>query len=78
MELLFPIDDEDIFNNIKNLLNLYLKDNVKASVLNKNGTYKKVEIRGRKEINTQQDFYLDAVNAVQAITNDKDRIKDLI
>jgi len=55
VELLFPIEDASIKDNIiHNILELYLKDNVKARIMNKDGKYTYVRPEEKsKRINSQ-------------------------
>lgn len=57
VELLFPIEDHNNIKKIKEILKVYLKDSVKARILNKNGVYTRVDKRGKEIINSQETFY---------------------
>lgn len=43
VEVLFPVEDTDLINELKNVLKIILKDNQKARVLNSDGTYTKLK-----------------------------------
>lgn len=54
IELLFPIEDANNKKILKEILNIYLKDVVKARILNMDGTYKNINKKGKKHINSQE------------------------
>jgi polyphosphate kinase len=53
VEILFPIEDKDIKQDIENILEIYLKDNVKTRVLANDGTYFRKPV-GEEVINAQE------------------------
>ena len=53
VELLFPIQDEDLKKRVKSILDIYLNDNVKARELKSDGRYLRVNRRGKKPIHSQ-------------------------
>jgi polyphosphate kinase len=59
IELLFPIDNPEILERIKNILHIMLKDNRKAYMMKSDGTYRRVYRRG-KIVNSQQKLYQEA------------------
>ncbi|TCL33261.1 polyphosphate kinase [Anaerospora hongkongensis] len=61
VELMVPIQDNDHKDRIKEILELILKDNLKAHVMKKDGSYRKVEKRS-KAINSQEKLYEQAVS----------------
>jgi polyphosphate kinase len=54
IELLFPIEDTNNKKILKDILEVYLKDVVKARILNMDGTYKNINKKGKKNINSQE------------------------
>lgn len=56
VELLFPIEDEKIRHEIKEILDISLRDTVKARILNRDGSYSKIDKRGKEIINSQEYF----------------------
>jgi len=55
VEILFPIEDPDNRNKIKELMELYLKDNMKAKILLSDGSYiRPAKIRGQARISVQK------------------------
>ncbi|MBZ9685434.1 RNA degradosome polyphosphate kinase [Clostridium estertheticum] len=57
VELLFPIEDHESRNKIKEILDISLLDTEKARILNKDGIYIRVDRRGKELINSQEAFY---------------------
>ena len=58
IEVLTPILDEDIFNELKHILSLQLNDNQKARILDVNNTNKKVDMAdGDAPIRSQYAIY---------------------
>ncbi len=56
VELLFPIEDESNRCSVKEMLDIYLRDTVKARVLNRDGRYSRIDKRGKEIINSQEYF----------------------
>ncbi len=56
VEITFPIEDEELKRQVIELLNLQLKDTVKAHVLKPDGSYAKLRGRGKAVFNSQNHF----------------------
>lgn len=54
VEVMFPVEDPEARQNVKNILELYLRDTVKARVLNRDGSYTRVDKRGKESFNSQE------------------------
>ncbi len=54
VELLFPIEDPDCRARVKEVLDVELADTVRASFLSADGTYHKLDLRGKEKIDSQQ------------------------
>lgn len=52
VEIMFPVEDEEIREEIKHVLDLQLEDTLRASIQD-NGIYSKVDLRGRNKIDSQ-------------------------
>jgi len=61
VEILFPIENEKLKKEIIKILQYQLEDNVKAHILQKDGTYEKVDRRGKQKFNSQEYFCREAV-----------------
>ncbi len=60
VEILFPVEDEEIQKSVCHILDVELADNVKAHILNREGEYEKVDKRGKVLINSQDQFCKEA------------------
>ncbi len=61
VEILFPVDREELKEELLHILKSQLRDTVKASLLTAQGTYEKVDKRGKKLFNSQEAFCEEAV-----------------
>ena len=64
VEIVFPVEDEKIKKELEHVLDLEFKDNVKAHLLQPDGTYIKPDKRGKVQINSQMEFCLEATEKV--------------
>ncbi|MDO4649320.1 MAG: RNA degradosome polyphosphate kinase [Eubacteriales bacterium] len=60
VEIVFPVEDPDIKEELKHILDLEFKDNVKAHLLQPDGTYAKQDKRGKVLVNSQMEFCKEA------------------
>ena len=56
VEILFPVEEKNLGSRIKEVLQAYLKDTVKARLLLADGTYVRVDRRGKTLFNVQEYF----------------------
>ncbi|MCR4739346.1 MAG: RNA degradosome polyphosphate kinase [Lachnospiraceae bacterium] len=56
VELLFPIDDEELKKQVIHILNVMLSDNMKAQFMHSDGTYQKLDRRGKEPVSCQAVF----------------------
>ncbi len=75
VEILFPILDEDLREKTMTILQTLLDDTVKAHVLCADGTYQKIDRRGKPSIDAQETFCRMAMDAVKAATESTDPVK---
>ncbi len=54
------MEDEKIRKELEHVLDLEFKDNVKAHILQSDGTYVKPDKRGKAQINSQMEFCIEA------------------
>ena len=54
VEIVFPVEDEQIKKEVMHILDIQMKDNVKASILQADGTYTKPDKRGKMLVNSQE------------------------
>ena len=77
VEIVFPIDDDAIKRKLDHYLDTQLADNVKASIMQPDGTYIKPSIRGKKKICSQKQFVIEAEEAARAVEKSrKQAVKD--
>lgn len=57
VELFFPVEDSEHIAEIKRILDITFKDNQKAYLMKKDGTYWKADKRGKERINSQEALY---------------------
>ncbi len=69
VEILFPVEDETLMEQVKHILGLQLADNVKAHVLLPDGTYARIDKRGKTRVDSQEQFCEEAVMANEKRTD---------
>ena len=69
VELVFPIEDEDLKQRAFDILELMFSDNTNARIQGSDTIYSNIDKRGKKNINSQQTFYKLAQQSL------KDKIK---
>ena len=63
VEILFPVEDEDLKERVKEILSIQLADTMKAHLLKEDGTYEKVDRRGKEKLEAQMYFCEQAIKA---------------
>ena len=66
VEIVFPVEDEKIKEELLHILDLEFRDNVKAHILQPDGSYEKQDKRGKTLINSQMEFCREAVERSKA------------
>jgi polyphosphate kinase len=66
VEIMFPVEDERLKEEIQEVLKIQLQDNVKAHILQPDGTYEKPDKRGKVLMNSQEQFCQQAIQNVKA------------
>lgn len=69
VELLFPIFQADIKQQILHIYDLMWRDNLKSRVLQPNGKYERVDRRGLAPLNVQEQLLAEAQAQRQAALN---------
>ncbi len=69
VEILFPVEKPALQEKLQHILDCQLKDTVKASVLQPDGSYEKVDKRGKEIFNAQLAFCEEAKAAAKAETD---------
>ena len=69
VEILFPVEDADLKEQVRHILQIQLEDTVKAHILQSDGTYEKVDKRGKVLLCAQNYFCEEAEAAARRETN---------
>jgi polyphosphate kinase len=64
VEIMFPVEDEKIKCSVMHILELELEDNTKATIMNADGLYEKIDKRGKTRVNSQELFCKEAIASV--------------
>ena len=64
VEIVFPVLEDDLKEKALHILKVELEDTVKARVMDTDGTYAKLDKRGKAVVNSQEVFCMEARNAV--------------
>ena len=66
VEILFPVEDDRLKDDVKNILDIQLSDTKKAHFMGPDGKYSKSDMRGKKAIGAQETFEKMALEAGKA------------
>ena len=72
VEIVFPVEDERIKKEILYVLDLEFRDNVKAHILQPDGTYEKIDKRGKVLVTAQKQFCEEAIAMAEAAVQQDD------
>lgn len=61
VEILFPVEKPGLKEELFHILDCQLRDNLKAHVMQKDGSYEKVNRRGKEPFNSQDNFCKEAI-----------------
>ncbi len=64
VEIVFPVLDQELKKKVLHILDLEFEDNVKAHILQPDGTYEKIDKRGKMLVNSQEIFCREAEELV--------------
>ena len=65
VEIMFPVEDPQLKEQVIHILKVQLEDNVKAHVLQPDGTYEKIDKRGKVLVTAQEQYCEEAVRAAK-------------
>ena len=65
VEIVFPVEDDTIKLRVKHILDVLLRDNVKAYVMNADGSYAHMSRRGKTAVGAQKTFCQEAIKAAK-------------
>lgn len=69
VEIMFPVENEQLMDEIRHVLAVQLEDNTKAHILQPDSQYEKIDKRGKKLVNSQKQFCEEAKKAVPKKVN---------
>ncbi len=72
VEIVFPVEDEKIKKEVMHILEIQMEDNVKAHILQPDGSYEKVDKRGKTLICSQDYFCEEATRKAQVVLEPAD------
>ena len=62
VEIMFPVEDPRLKEKVMHILEVQLRDTVKAHLLQPDGSYEKVDRRGKETFNSQEAFCMEAID----------------
>ena len=75
IETMFPIEDSDLKERVKEILDANLEDSIKARVQLPDGKYERIDRRGKKSFNSQHHFYNMAKESyLDAVEKEKSKV----
>ena len=72
VEIVFPVESERVRDQVMHILEVQLADNVKAHILQPDGSYEKPDRRGKLQVNSQNQFCEEAVRNAQLVRKKTD------
>ena len=72
VEIVFPVESERVREQVMHILEVQLADNVKAHILQPDGSYEKPDRRGKLQVNSQNQFCEEAVRNAQLVRKKTD------
>ncbi|MEG0368923.1 MAG: RNA degradosome polyphosphate kinase, partial [Hungatella sp.] len=78
VEIMFPVQDLALKQRVIHILQVQLEDNVKAHILQPDGSYEKIDKRGKVLVNAQEVFCEEAILAVQEELDKQDPVSKRI
>lgn len=75
VEIVFPVEDEKIKKEIIHVLDVEFQDNMKAHILQKDGSYEKMDKRGKTLVSSQMVFCQEAQERADALLSHQTRTR---
>lgn len=73
VEIMFPVEDESLREEVKHVLDIQLNDNMRAHI-QQDGVYTKTDLRGRKKLDCQEYFMDEAIKRSRVKKEEKSKI----
>ena len=74
VEIVFPVEDERLKEAVYHILEVELEDNVKAHILQPDGSYEKQDKRGKVLVNSQEQFCQEAIHMAKDARKQEDSV----
>lgn len=65
VEITFPVEDDDLKRRVIGILEVQLADTLKAHIMQPDGSYEKIDLRGREKLEAQDYFCKQAMNRIK-------------
>lgn len=78
VEIMFPVEEESLKEQVMHVLKVQLEDNVKAHILKPDGTYEKPDKRGKVLVSSQEQFCEEAIKNVEAELGNMDPVSNRV
>ena len=65
VEIIFPVEEEELKSKLKHILDVQLRDNLKAYRMNDEGEYVRIDRRGKVSLSSQAQFCKEAMEQNQ-------------
>lgn len=75
VEILFPVDKQELKEELLHILQVQLADTAKAAVLKPDGTYEKVDRRGKKLVLAQDVFCKEAMEKAKKLKEEQSAVR---
>ena len=72
VEIMFPVEDPALKEQVIHILKVQLEDNVKAHILQPDGTYEKIDKRGKVLVTAQEQFCQEAIDMAKGQVSGQD------
>lgn len=72
VEITFPVEDADLKKSVIEILNIQLADTLKAHIMQPDGTYEKLDLRGREKVEAQLTFCKQAISRSKSDKKEKE------
>ncbi len=69
VEILFPIEEEELKERVCHILDIMLKDTLKARIMDEEGLYGRIDKRGKELISCQQEFCMEAIAKTEEMSS---------
>lgn len=72
VEILFPVKNAELKEKLWHILDMELKDTLKAHVMQPDGSYEKVDLRGKQKLNSQDLFCEEAMQYAKGMSGSEE------